>query len=75
MISFNFIETSFFISLGITFVLILLLIYHFKQRLHITENKQDTMFARINKYKRIHNNKIESYRTTKSYESCSQSMF
>jgi hypothetical protein len=48
MISFNFIETSFFISLGITFVLILLLIYHFKQRLHITENKQDTMFEIMN---------------------------
>lgn len=48
MISFNFIETSFFISLGITFVLILLLIYHFKQRLHITESKQDTMFEIIN---------------------------
>lgn len=41
-------ETSFVISLGITFVLLLLLIYHFKQRLSIAESKQDTMFEIIN---------------------------
>jgi len=41
-------ETSFFISLGITFVLILLLVYHFKQRLSVSEGKQDTMFEIIN---------------------------
>jgi len=41
-------ETSFIISLGITFVLLLLLIYHFKQRLTVTESKQDTMFEIIN---------------------------
>ena len=41
-------ETSFVISLGITFVLLLLLIYHFKQRLTIVESKQDTMFEIIN---------------------------
>lgn len=46
--AFSFMETSFVISLGITFVLLLLLIYHFKQRLTITENKQDTMFEIIN---------------------------
>jgi outer membrane biosynthesis protein TonB len=45
---FNFMETSFIISLGITFVLILLLIYHFKQRLTASESKQDTMFEIIN---------------------------
>ena len=45
---FNFIETFFFISLGITFVLILLLVYHFKQRLSSLENKCDTMFEIIN---------------------------
>ena len=45
---FNFMETSFVISLGITFVLILLLIYHFKQRLTAAESKQDTMFEIIN---------------------------
>ena len=41
-------ETSFVISLGITFVLLLLLIYHFKQRLTVSESKQDTMFEIIN---------------------------
>ena len=41
-------ETFFFISLGITFLLILLLVYHFKQRLSIVEQKGDTMFDIIN---------------------------
>jgi len=41
-------ETFFFISLGITFVLILLLVYHFKQRLSAIEEKNDTMFDIIN---------------------------
>jgi len=45
---FNFMETFFFISLGITFVLILLLVYHFKQRLSMVEQKGDTMFDIIN---------------------------
>jgi hypothetical protein len=45
---FNFIETFFFISLGIAFVLILLLIYHFKQRFNVLEQKCDTMFEIIN---------------------------
>jgi hypothetical protein len=45
---FNFIETFFFLSLGITFVLILLLVYHFKQRLTALENKSDTVFEIIN---------------------------
>lgn len=45
---FNFMETFFFISLGITFVLILLLVYHFKQRLSAIEQKSDTMFDIIN---------------------------
>ena len=45
---FNFIETFFFISLGITFVLILLLVYHFKQRLNAIEQKNGTMFDIIN---------------------------
>jgi len=44
---FNFIETFFFISLGISFVLILLLVYHFKQRLNSIENKSDSMFEII----------------------------
>ncbi len=45
---FSFMETSFFFTLGITFLLILLLVYHFKQRLITTESKQDTMFEIIN---------------------------
>jgi hypothetical protein len=45
---FNFMETFFFISLGITFVLILLLVYHFKQRLGAIEQKSDTMFEIVN---------------------------
>lgn len=42
--AFNFIESFFLLSLGITFVLIVLLVYHFKQRLGSMEQKCDTMF-------------------------------
>jgi len=45
---FNYIDTFFFISLGITFVLILLLVFHFKQRMSLLEQKNDTMFEIIN---------------------------
>lgn len=45
---FNFMETFFFISLGITFILILLLVYHFKQRLVTVERKTDTMVDIMN---------------------------
>ena len=45
---FSFMETSFFFTLGISFLLILLLVYHFKQRLVLTEQKQDTMFEIMN---------------------------
>ena len=41
-------ETFFFISLGITFILILLLVYHFKQRILTVEQKGDTLFEIIN---------------------------
>ena len=41
---FDFVENFFFISLGITFGLILLLVYHFKQRISSVERKGDTMF-------------------------------
>jgi hypothetical protein len=44
MLTFSFMETFFFLSLGITFVLILLLIYHFKQRITKTEEKVDMLF-------------------------------
>lgn len=45
---FSFIETFFFVSLGITFILILLLVYHFRQRFTTLEQKCDTMFELIN---------------------------
>jgi len=41
---FNFLETLFFISLAITFVLIIMLVYHFKGRLVVLEQKANTMF-------------------------------
>jgi hypothetical protein len=44
----NFVETFFFISLGITFILILLLVHHFKQRIVSLEQKYDTTFEIIN---------------------------
>ena len=45
---FNYIDTFFFISLGITFILILLLVFHFKQQIVTLEQKNDTMFEIIN---------------------------
>ncbi len=48
MAFFNMIETFFFISLGITFVLILMLVYHFKQRLSTIETETKTMFQIVN---------------------------
>jgi len=47
MASFQFIDTFFFISLGITFALLLLLVYHFKQRISSIEQKTDTLFEII----------------------------
>jgi hypothetical protein len=44
MLSFKFIETFFFLSLGITFALIITLVYHFKKRMENMETKCDTMF-------------------------------
>lgn len=41
---FSLLETLFFISLAITFVLIIMLVYHFKGRLVILEHKTNTMF-------------------------------
>ena len=48
MAMFNFMETFFFISLGITFILLLLLVYHFKQRISLVEEKNGAMFQIIN---------------------------
>lgn len=45
---FSFMETFFFISLGISFIMIIMLVYHFKQRMLVVEHKQDTMFEIIN---------------------------
>ena len=41
-------ESFFILSLGITFVLVLFLVYHFKQRLTLLETKCDTTFEIIN---------------------------
>jgi hypothetical protein len=43
MAIFNFLENFFFISLAITFGLLLLLVYHFKERITLVEKKSDTM--------------------------------
>jgi hypothetical protein len=56
---FNILETFFFISLAITFVLIMMLVYHFKGRISILEQKSDTMFE-------IMNNIVKEMRTIKS---------
>jgi len=45
---FSILETFFFISLAITFVLIMMLVYHFKGRLVTLEQKCDTMFEIMN---------------------------
>jgi len=41
-------ESFFILSLGITVVLVLFLVYHFKQRITVLENKCDTTFEIIN---------------------------
>jgi len=55
---FNILETFFFISLAITFVLIMMLVYHFKGRITVLEQKCDTMFD-------IMNNIVKEMRTIK----------
>jgi len=45
---FSFIETFFFISLIITFVLLVMLIYHFKQRIMKLEDKTNTLVEIVN---------------------------
>ena len=47
MANFSLFETFFFITLAITFILILLLVYHFKDRLTKLEQKSDSMFEII----------------------------
>lgn len=45
MIAFGFIENFFFISLALVFVLVLLLVYHFKNRITVAEKKSDSMYG------------------------------
>ena len=45
---FNFIESFFFISLAITFVLIMMIIYHFKERINVIEKKTETTIEILN---------------------------
>jgi hypothetical protein len=42
---FGFIENFFFISLVLVFVLVLLLVYHFKNRITIAEKKSESMYG------------------------------
>jgi hypothetical protein len=57
---FNILETFFFISLAITFVLIMMLVYHFKGRISVLEQKCDTMFE-------IMNNIVKEMRNIKTF--------
>ena len=45
---FNMLESVFFVTLGISCVLLMLLIYHFKQRLTKLEQSSETMFELLN---------------------------
>ena len=64
---FNFIETFFFISLGVTILLVALLVYHFKQRINSLEQRYDTLFDIVNnvvkQLRNIQNNSIQSSQT------------
>lgn len=62
---FNILETFFFISLAITFVLIMMLVYHFKGRITVLEQKCDTMFD-------IMNNIVKEMRTIKMNSNVNQ---
>ena len=42
---FGFIENFFFISLALVFVLVLLLVYHFKNRITVAEKKSESMYG------------------------------
>jgi len=46
--AFNILETTLLLSLAITLILIMFIIYHYKQRIITTEEKTDTMFDIIN---------------------------
>lgn len=64
MLPFSFVEMFFFLSLGITFILILLIVYHFKQRITTMEHKCDTMFDIVqNLAKEVSDIKIKAHTT------------
>jgi hypothetical protein len=64
---FSFIEIFFFISLGVTILLIALLVYHFKQRLSSLEQKYDSLFEIVsNVVKQLRN--IQSLSNTPARE-------
>jgi len=76
---FNLVETFFFISLAITFVLIMMLVYHFKDRLTTLESKSETILEIVNNllkensvlksgYLQI----IQSIQTSRSFEQPNQ---
>jgi hypothetical protein len=65
---FNFIETFFFISLGVTILLVALLVYHFKQRINSLEQRYDTLFDIVNSVvKQLRNIQNNSMQTPQTY--------
>jgi hypothetical protein len=68
MAFFDLMENFFFISLGITFGLILLLVYHFKQRISCVERRGDTMFELLT-------NVVKELQFMKSLNSYYESVF
>jgi len=54
---FNMLEMLFFVSLGITFVMIVFLVYQFRQKFTALEHKCDTMFEIINNMVKEMNNR------------------
>jgi hypothetical protein len=49
---FSIIESVFFLSVGVTFLLIIAIVYFFKQRLHVLEQKSETMISIVNQLTR-----------------------
>jgi hypothetical protein len=75
MAFFNFIETFFFLSLGITFVLILLLVYHFKERIGTVEKKSESLLEIINNMVKEMNNLRNSHLQLHAAQFDTQRMF
>jgi hypothetical protein len=49
---FSIIESVFFLSVGVTFLLIIAIVYFFKQRLQVLEQKSETMISIVNQLTR-----------------------